>query len=59
MLKDAELSAARGTIAQLEAEISTLKTSNKRARIEFEKDLGCFKDGKDVCFYFLFFYTFC
>lgn len=47
MLKDAELSAARGTIAKLEAEISTLKTSNKRARIEFEKDLGCIKEGKD------------
>lgn len=47
LLKEAELTAAKSTIARLEAEILTLKTSNKRARIEFEKDLGCIKDQKD------------
>ena len=49
MLKDGELAAARSTIAQLKAEILTLKTSNKRARIEFEQDLGCIKEEKYVC----------
>ena len=49
MLKDADLAAARSTIAQLKAEILTLKTSNKRARIEFEQDLGCVKEEKYVC----------
>ena len=51
MLKDAELMAARSTIAKLEAEISNLRTQNKRARIEYEKDLGCVKEEKDVILY--------
>lgn len=48
MLKDAELTKAKSMITKLESEISVLKASNKRARIEYEKDLGNSKDEKDV-----------
>lgn len=47
MLKNAELTKARSMITKLESEIASLKASNKRARIEYEKDLGNTKDEKD------------
>ncbi|XP_067673796.1 mitotic spindle assembly checkpoint protein MAD1-like isoform X2 [Haliotis asinina] len=39
-LLKAEMIAAKSMIVKLETEVNTLRTSNKRARIEFEKDIG-------------------
>ncbi|KAL8625266.1 hypothetical protein ACOMHN_030024 [Nucella lapillus] len=46
-LKVAELLAAKSKIAELETQLSSTKTSNKRARIEFERDLETFKSERE------------
>ena len=44
----AELLAAKSKIAELETQIASTNTSNKRARIEFEKDLDALKSEREV-----------
>lgn len=46
-LRRAELLTAQSKIAELEAQLASTKTSNKRARIEFEKDLDTAKSGRE------------
>ncbi|XP_076459747.1 mitotic spindle assembly checkpoint protein MAD1-like [Babylonia areolata] len=46
-LKVAELLAAKSKIAELETQLASVKTSNKRARIEFEKDLDSIKSERE------------
>ena len=47
-LKAAELLAAQSKIAELEMRLASTKTSNKRARIEFDKDLESVKYEQEV-----------
>lgn len=43
LVKDAEIAAAKSQISSLESKVSDLQTSNKRARIEYEKKYDCIK----------------
>ncbi|KAK7500988.1 hypothetical protein BaRGS_00007868 [Batillaria attramentaria] len=46
-LREAELLAARSQITRLESQLTSTQMSNKRARIEFEKDLGSMKHDRE------------
>ena len=51
--KEADMIAAKAQIAQLETQIGSLKTSFKRARIEYETDIESIKSEKEVLIVFI------
>jgi hypothetical protein len=51
-LLKAELLAAQSKIAELETQLSFSKTTTKRAKIEFERDLAAARNEQEVCIKF-------
>ena len=47
-MKDAEVISAKSQILKLETKLNSLETANKRARIEFDRELESLQSEKSV-----------